>query len=164
MWFVHFCNNILIHWKPVAFPNTAASSLTSMRRFASVPDENAPVIRRAGKHVVIDRADRQAVHSIDMQEHVQSFPPEGATIIQMLMIWVNEGIYGGYKNGQPEKDFYRGRGTVSLHPPLHVMKNHLLVISYKTANRKDLTWRRRSKTSSHVHFLFTAPHLLRQCL
>lgn len=58
---------------------------------ASVPDENASVIRRAGEDVIIDRADRQAVHSIDMQENVQSFPPEGTTIIQILRICVNKG-------------------------------------------------------------------------
>lgn len=57
---------------------------------ASVPDENASVIRRAGEHVIVDRADRQAVHSIDVQEHIQSFPPEGARVVQMLMICVNK--------------------------------------------------------------------------
>ncbi len=47
--------------------------LTCIWRLASVPDENASVVRWAGKHVIIDRADGQTVHGIDVQEHVQGF-------------------------------------------------------------------------------------------
>lgn len=60
--------------------------LTCTWRFAGVPDKNTSVVRWAGEHVVIDRADRQAVHGIDMQEHVQSFPSVGTTIIHMLIV------------------------------------------------------------------------------
>ncbi len=60
--------------------------LTRTWRLAGVPDKNAPVVRWAGKHIVIDRTDRQAVHGIDMQEHIQSFPSVGATIIQMSTV------------------------------------------------------------------------------
>lgn len=63
-----------------------ALPLTSMWRLASVPDENPSVVRGAGKHVVIYRADRQAVHGIDVQEHVQSFPSVEATFIQILTV------------------------------------------------------------------------------
>lgn len=60
------------------------SPLTSMWRLTSVPDENASVVRRAGEHVVIDGADGQTVHSIDVQEHVQSFPSARTPGIRML--------------------------------------------------------------------------------
>lgn len=58
-------------------------SITCIWRLAGVPDKDASVIRGAGKHIVIDRADRQTVHCIDMQEHVQSFSSAGTTIIQI---------------------------------------------------------------------------------
>lgn len=49
--------------------------LTSVRRLTGVPDQDAAVVRRAGEHVVVDRADGQAVDGVDVQEHVQSFSP-----------------------------------------------------------------------------------------
>lgn len=48
-----------------------------MWRLTSVPDQNAAVVRRACKYVVIDGVDGQAVHGVYMQEHVQSFSSAG---------------------------------------------------------------------------------------
>lgn len=63
------------------------SALTCTWRLAGVPDKNASIIRGAGKHVVIDRADGQTVHGIDVQEHIQSFSPAATTkVIQILNV------------------------------------------------------------------------------
>lgn len=56
-----------------------------MRRLPSVPDQNAAVVGRARKDAVVDGADGQAVHSVYMQEHVQSFLTAGATVGHRLI-------------------------------------------------------------------------------
>lgn len=56
-----------------------------MRRLPSVPDQNAAVVGRAREDAVVDGADGQAVHSVYMQEHVQSFLTAGATVGHRLI-------------------------------------------------------------------------------
>lgn len=51
-----------------------SAQLTRAGRLSGVPDEDASVVGRAGEHVVVDRADGQTVHGVDVQEDVQSFP------------------------------------------------------------------------------------------
>lgn len=55
-----------------------------MWRLAGVPDEDATVVRRAGKDVVIYRANREAVYGVDVQEHVERFSPGTTTINHCL--------------------------------------------------------------------------------
>lgn len=63
-------------------------SLTCIWWLTGVPDQDTSIIRGAGKHVVIDRTDRQTVHGVDMQEHIQSFSPAGTTIIHHVKCFV----------------------------------------------------------------------------
>lgn len=86
------------NWSIQTYSSSNPTALTSMRRFASVPNKHPSVIGWAGKHIVIDRADGQAVHSIDMQEHVQSFPPAGSQALIILLAWLNRWpFHDGYE-------------------------------------------------------------------
>lgn len=87
-------------------------SLTGIRGSACVPDEDATVVGRAGEDVVVDRVDGQTVDGVDVQEHVQSFSPARGTTNQALAAALG-----------------RRQAHVRFYPPLHVVKDHLLVIS-----------------------------------
>lgn len=89
--------------------------LTCVGGPAGVPDEDASVIRRAGEHVVVDGVDGQAVDGVNVQEHVQSLPPA-------------HGDNNAQVSGCTRR--HRREGTQStFHPPLHVVKDHLFVVT-----------------------------------
>ena len=48
---------------------------TSVWGLSSVPDEDSPVVCGAGEHVVVHGADRQAVHCVVVEEHVEGLAP-----------------------------------------------------------------------------------------
>lgn len=88
------------------------ASLTGVRGSAGVPDEDAAVVGRAGEDVVVDRVDGQTVDGVDVQEHVQSFSSVHGATNQALTVALG-----------------RRRAHVQFYPPLHIVKDHLLVIS-----------------------------------
>lgn len=98
------------HWKRML--KRRRPSLTGVWGSAGVPDENATVVGRAGEDVVVDRVDGQTVDGVDVQEHVQSFTSAHGTTNQALAVALG-----------------RRRAHMRFYPPLHVVKDHLLVIS-----------------------------------
>lgn len=71
--FIPFKNKAMENLKEAA----KNPSLTCIRGSAGVPDENASIVRRAGKDVVIDRINGQTVDGVDVQEHVESLSSAG---------------------------------------------------------------------------------------
>lgn len=135
--FIYICICFYFH-QPKNFTGTYRRlSLTCVWRLTSVPDQDTSIIRGAGKHVVIDRTDRQTVHGVDVQEHIQSFSSAGTTIIHPSC----ETFCERKHKHEATQDFYQGDGSSISYYFTHLSTSwRITCSSFPEKQQTDKLW------------------------